>query len=605
MLNRIQLLSPQLANQIAAGEVIERPASVVKELLENAIDAGATQVEIDIEKGGMQRIRIRDDGCGIHKDDLVMALNRHATSKIHTADDLERIHSLGFRGEALASISSVARVSLGSCASGQTSGWQIQADGQTISVNPTPLAHPQGTTIEVCDLFFNTPARRKFLRTEQTEFNHIDEVIKRLALSSFNIGMTLRHNKRNVLQLRAASDQPSREQRVADVCGQAFIENAVYVDLASASLRLWGWISLPTFSRSQADLQYFYVNGRMVRDKLVTHAVREAYQDVLFNGRYPAFVLFFELDPSMVDVNAHPTKHEVRFRESRLVHDFLARNLQKAIAEITPANSGTTTRLNTPEASFSRASSYQPIQRPMPLQVQEQMAAYKDLHGSTTTETETAVCEAVAVAQTHFVPPVIQPEKMPSLGYALGQLHGIYILAENEQGLILVDMHAAHERVCYEQLKINLDNDGIKKQALLIPLSITVNEKEANIAEENSALFLQAGFEIERLGQQTIVVRQVPALLSDRDIAQLVRDVLADLSEQVKSNRIHETINELLSSIACRGALRAHRKMTIPEMNALLRHIETTPRSGQCNHGRPTWMQLTLPELDKLFLRGR
>lgn len=608
MLNRIQLLSPQLANQIAAGEVIERPASVVKELLENALDAGAQNIEIDIDKGGIQRIRIRDDGCGIHKEDLWMALNRHATSKIKTVEDLDQIRSLGFRGEALASISSIARVMLSARVAGENSGWQIKAEGEALADTPNPVAHPQGTTIEVCDLFFNTPARRKFLRTEQTEFGHIDEVIKRIALSRFNVGIILRHNKKNILQLRPALDEKSREQRVAVICGQTFIENAVYVDLAAANLRLWGWISLPTFSRGQADLQYFYVNGRMVRDKIVTHAVREAYQDVLYNGRFPALVLFLELDPHSVDVNAHPTKHEVRFRESRLVHDFIARSLQKAIAEVSPTNSVTTTRLPLPEMAteknISRASyptSYQPVQSTMPLQAQEQMAVYEKLYRA-------PAAEDIAIA-TVLAPEDLKPDsnikKIPALGYAIGQLHGIYILSENEQGLILIDMHAAHERITYEKLKTLQQQEGIKQQNLLIPISLQVNEKEANTAEQNQDLFIQAGFEIERLGQTHIVIRQIPALLNDQDIGQLVRDVLSDLNEHVKSTRIEEKINELLSSIACHGAMRANRKMTLPEMNALLRHIETTPRSGQCNHGRPTWMQLTLPELDKLFLRGR
>jgi len=598
---RIQLLTPQLANQIAAGEVIERPASVVKELLENCFDAGAQTIEIDIDKGGLQRIRLRDDGAGIHKDDLLLALNRHATSKIGSLDDLEQVGSLGFRGEALASISSVARVTLASCLLGETSGWQIQTEGQVADVAPVPVAHPQGTTIEVCDLFYNTPARRKFLRTEQTEFGHIEEVIKRLALSQFGIGMTLRHNKRTLYQLRPAIDDNQRQQRVADICGQAFINSALYIDIEASGLRLWGWMSLPTFSRSQPDLQYFYVNGRMVRDKVVNHAVRQAYKDVLYGSRYPAFVLFLELDANMVDVNAHPTKHEVRFRESRLVHDFLFRSLQKAIAEISPATS------ISPAPTFAKEETYIPIQQTMPLQeIREPAAIY----------------EAIKLPVSIISPlpnPLPQGERgsqAPSpgtpgegwgegLGYAIAQLHGIYILAENQHGLVLVDMHAAHERITYERFKAAHQADGIKTQALLIPVTITLSEKEINIAEQNNKLFSQAGFILERLSPTTLAVRQIPALLNGCNIEQTIRDVIADLNQHDNSSHIEEKINELFSSLACHSSVRANRRLTVPEMNALLREMERTERSGQCNHGRPTWLQLSMAELDKLFLRGR
>lgn len=677
--NRIQLLTPQLANQIAAGEVIERPASVVKELLENCLDAGAQNIELDVDKGGIQRIKLRDDGSGIHKEDLTLALSRHATSKIRSLDDLERIGSLGFRGEALASISSVARVTLSSCSIGSNSGWEIKSEGQASASEPTPVAHPQGTTIEICDLFFNTPARRKFLRTEQTEFGHLEEVVKRLALSCAGVGITLRHNKRTIHQLHAAHNDHDRQQRVALVCGQTFIDNAIYIDIEAAGLRLWGWLSLPTFSRSQADLQYFYVNGRMVRDKVVSHAVRNAYQDVLYHGRHPAFVLFFTLDPTLVDVNAHPTKHEVRFRESRLVHDFLFRSLQRAIAEIQPH--ATTTRLPhaETEASVNSATSQKnhthsvttPVQHAMPLyatqvecgqesgqqqenrqqqsqessqhtssdhensrytqsrQVHEPVMPYgsyrKNTHAdfsntdfsstdfsaesSRTVSNETAaqLTESSKTSTSNAALNVAAADKalIPPLGYALAQLHGVYILAENKQGLILVDMHAAHERIVYEQLKSAHQTDSIKTQVLLIPVSIALSEKEANLAEQNHDLFTQAGFELTRLGLESIVIRQAPALLNHDDIGQLVRDVIADLNEHATSTRIDEKINELFSSLACHGAVRANRRMTIPEMNALLRDMERTERSGQCNHGRPTWSQLTMAELDKLFLRGR
>lgn len=620
MTNRIQLLSPQLANQIAAGEVIERPASVVKELLENCLDAGAQNIELDIDKGGTQRIRLRDDGCGIYKDDLALALNRHATSKIRTLDDLERIGSLGFRGEALASISSVARVTLSSCVAGETRGWQIQAEGNISTPDPVPVAHPQGTTIEVCDLFYNTPARRKFLRTEQTEYSHIDEVIKRLALSCFDVGITLRHNKRAIYQLRPAENNDAREQRLALICGENFMENAIYIEMETSGLKIWGWMSLPIFSRSQADLQYFYVNGRMVRDKVVTHAVRQAYQDVLFHGRHPAFVLFLELDPTLVDVNAHPTKHEVRFRESRLVHDFLFRSLQKAIGEIKPNNVATVGQAtaqqlpdnlhNNRKKDSPSINYYQkPSQQNLPLQIKEQMAVYGSLHQSRDHQPVGATGGRPEIRKFNTgdqpVAPTLTSQHLPPLGFALAQLHGVYILAENDQGLIIVDAHAAHERLTYEQLKLSHQSHVLQKQKLLIPVSIKLIDKEINIIEQNKELFYEAGFELEQLGPETIAIRQVPALLKDSDIAQLIRDVIADINEHAASTRIKETINELFSSLACHGAIRANRRMTIPEMNALLRDMEKTERSGQCNHGRPTWRQLTMNELDKMFLRGR
>lgn len=618
MNTRIQILPIQLANQIAAGEVIERPASIVKELLENSLDANADNIVIDIEKGGIQKIQIQDNGCGIHRDDLALALCRHATSKIYQLDDLEKITSLGFRGEALASISSVARVTLTAKVKAATSAWSVRNDGDKI-LPPTPAAHPQGTTVSVCDLFYNTPARRKFLRTEQTEFNHIDEVVKRIALSRFDVAFTLQHNNKPIQQLRQAQDVFQREQRVASICGQTFIDNAIAIDIEATQLRLWGWISLPTFSRSQADLQYFYVNGRMVRDKLVTHAVRQGYQDVLFQGRHPAFVLFLELDPTQVDVNAHPTKHEVRFRESRLIHDFLFRSLHKAIAEIKPETTTSATKISYADTKTA------PPQKPTVMQVQEQMAIYGELHKtaqqSTASDTITLENNNLLKSQQQHVPAAVTSQANNNkavttqhtpikksdlhLGQALAQLQGIYILAENDHGLIMVDIHAGHERIVYEQLKSNLETTGIPTQTLLIPVSITLNEKEVQIAEQNVALFQEAGFEIERLGPQNLIVRQVPTLLANHDVGQIIRDVIADLNEHATTHRIQNTIDALLGNIACRSSVRAHRSMTIPEMNALLRQMEQTSRSGQCNHGRPTWLQLTMPELDKLFLRGR
>jgi DNA mismatch repair protein MutL len=619
--NRIQLLTPQLANQIAAGEVIERPASVVKELLENSLDAKANLLEIDIDKGGTQRIRIQDNGAGIHKEDLALALSRHATSKIQQVDDLDRIATLGFRGEALASMSSVARVNLSSRTAEQASGWQIQSDGHSLSVAPSPIAHPQGTTIEICDLFFNTPARRKFLRTEQTEFNHIQEVIHRIALSRFEVGFTLRHNKRLIQQLRPALNANEQQQRIAQICGQPFSENAIHLDTEASNLKLWGWVSLPTFSRSQADLQYFYVNGRMVRDKLVNHAIKQAYQDVLYNGRHAAFVLFLELDPALVDVNAHPTKHEVRFREGRSIHDFIFSRLHKAIAEIKP-NFATpkfavslTEADDVPKTTAPPAIHYSPPkQHSISLQVKEQMAVYNALHADTNNQTIIKSGLTSPATYSHvpatdntltFSSANLQAEHQSPLGFALAQLHGVYILAENAGGLILVDIHAAHERITYEKLKQALASEGIKTQPLLIPIVLQASEKEAQLAETHNALFLQAGFVVERLGAETLIVRETPQLISKENIEQLIRDIIADLNEHATSARTQEIIHELLASIACHSSVRANRKMSVPEMNALLREMEKTERSNQCNHGRPTWVRFTLAELDKLFLRGR
>ncbi len=593
---RIQLLSVQLANQIAAGEVVERPSSVVKELLENALDAGARRIDIDVEQGGASLIRVRDDGGGIHCDDLALALSRHATSKIHSFDDLVAVQSLGFRGEALPSIASVSRFSIISrTASGDA--WRVESDGREVQPELAPAAHPVGTTVEVRDLFFNTPARRKFLRAERTEFNHLEEVVKRMALSRFDIAFQLRHHDRTVQQLRVATDEAERLKRVAAVCGPAFIDNAAYVDFSVAGLRLWGWIGLPTFSRSQADLQYFYVNGRMIRDRLVAHAVRQAYQDVLYHGRHPAFVLYLELDPETVDVNVHPTKHEVRFRESRLVHDFLFRGLHDALAQVRPETGlapepsppamAALPGHGTPMGRAYRSAT----QAPMPLQVQEHIGAYAALHS------------APSVESTHS--PMVEEGAAPPLGYAIAQLHGVYILAENSHGLVLVDMHAAHERITYERMKQARTECGITSQPLLVPVTLQVSEQEARLADEHQPVFLELGFEVSRMGPDTLAIRQVPAALREADVEQLVRDVLADLNTFGTSRRIREHMNELLATLACHGAVRAHRKLGLPEMNALLRDMERTERSGQCNHGRPTWVQLQMDELDKLFLRGR
>jgi DNA mismatch repair protein MutL len=599
---RIHKLSTRLANQIAAGEVVERPSAVVKELLENSLDAGARHIEIDVEQGGIRLIRLRDDGCGIHREDFPLALSRHATSKIHSFDDLAAVVSLGFRGEALPSISSVSRLELRSRLRGGDEAWRVTGDGGDRVSEPEPVAHPEGTTVEVRDLFFNTPARRKFLRTEKTEFSHLEAVVKRIALSRFDVGFTLRHNQRVVFKLRPASEEAEQLQRVAQVCGQAFVEQALKIDFPVAGMRLWGWVALPTFSRSQADMQYFFVNGRMVRDKLVTHGIRQAYQDVLYHGRHPAYVLYLELDPEAVDVNVHPTKHEVRFRDGRGVHDFLFRSLHRALAEAKAGTVGAAAESNderqvetvtetTATAPAARATqAHFPRQGHMPLAVQEQLRAYDALAQG---------------ARDAALPATATEGETPPLGFALAQLHGIYILAQNAHGLVLVDMHAAHERITYERMKGAIAAEGVRSQPLLVPLSINVSAAEARLVDDMPEVFRELGFVVERMGPETVALRQVPTLLHGADVEQLVRDVLADLATLGTTQRVHESINEILATMACHGSVRANRKLTLPEMNALLRDMERTERSGQCNHGRPTWVQLSLPELDKLFLRGQ
>jgi len=625
---RIELLSPRLANQIAAGEVVERPASVIKELLENSLDSGAKRIDVDVEQAGVKLLRVRDDGSGISSDDLPLALARHATSKIRDLEDLERVMSLGFRGEALASISSVARLTLTSRTRDADQAWQVETEGRDMAPRVQPAAHPVGTSVEVRDLFFNTPARRKFLKAEKTEFDHLQEVIKRLALARFDVAFHLRHNGKSVLSLHEANDDTARARRVAAVCGAGFLEQALPIDVERNGLHLWGWVGLPTFSRSQADLQYFYVNGRAVKDKLVAHAVRQAYRDVLFNGRHPTFVLFFEVDPAVVDVNVHPTKHEVRFRDGRMVHDFLYGTLHRALGDVRPEDHlaapaavagvvrptgleagefgpqgemrlAANLALEQPQAqpAFTASGSgagyqYQYTPRPQPvLPAAEAQSAYREFFAP--------LPEAGAV-----VLPDGQGD-VPPLGYALAQLKGIYILAENAQGLVLVDMHAAHERIMYERLKVAMASEGLSGQPLLVPESIAVSQREADCAEEHVGWFQRLGFELQRLGPESLAIRQIPALLKQAEANRLVHDVLADLMEYGTSDRIQAHLNELLGTMACHGAIRANRRLALAEMNGLLRDMENTERSGQCNHGRPTWTQLGLDDLDKLFLRGR
>lgn len=603
-MNRINSLSKRLANQIAAGEVVERPASVIKELLENSLDAGATRLQIDVEQGGVKLMRVKDNGCGIHKDDLALALSRHATSKIIELTDLENITSLGFRGEALASISSVSRFRIISNSSEESgsSGWKVEVEGQEVEVSVSPAAHPQGTSAEVRDLFFNVPARKKFLKTEKTEFTRIDEVIKRIALSRFDVQFNLKHNQRTIHQLLPAISEQERQRRVSLVCGPVFVDNSVYIDVERSGLRLWGWVSLPTFSRSQSDLQYFYVNGRTIRDKLVTHAVKQAYRDVLFHGRHPAYMLYLELAPSSVDVNVHPTKHEVRFRDSRLVHDFLFSALHKALAEVTPS-----VQIASQHAGMAGTESKFAHDDPkvygkqVSLRLAEPTTASYGAYATTNVRDHDQIQEQIAsLAKLNA-----GNEEVPPLGYAIAHLHGIYILAQNKEGLIIIDMHAAHERIIYERMKVACKSEKLKMQPLLVPLSIAVSQSEADCAVAQKKELLGLGIELDKLTDEAIVVRQVPSILKDSDVEKMVRDVLSDVLEYGSSDRIQAHQEELLSTMACHGSVRANRHLTIPEMNSLLRDMEATERSGQCNHGRPTWVCQSLSELDKLFLRGQ
>lgn len=593
----IRVLPEQLIHQIAAGEVVERPASVIKELVENSLDAGARRVEVEIEDGGARLCRVRDDGAGIERDDLLLALSRHATSKITTIDDLERVATLGFRGEALPSIASVSRMRLVSRTRHSDVGHAINADNGILSP-PEPAAHPVGTTIEVRDLFFNVPARRKFLRTERTEAQHIERMIERLALSSFETAFSLAIGRRPAIEYPPASTRLERERRVAQIVGEEFIANAMYIEHESAGCKLTGWLCQPTFARAQPDLQHFYLNGRVLRDRLVASAIRLGYRDVMFHGRYPAFVLFMDIDPRQVDVNAHPAKLEVRFRDPRHVHDFLFRSVERFLRE-TYAGSAS---VAAPPASAetivperSTAVPMWPARGPAQSNLAFQVA---DRPAHVSAPPAPAIFES-APAEADSAPDI------PPLGFALAQLHGVYILSQAPDGLILVDMHAAHERTTYEKLKASLAGGAVPMQPLLEPLALSVSPAEADVLEEHASMLHKAGLELVRSGPASVQVRALPAVLTSRDIDGLVRRIAADLVSVGVSRGVDEAVNEVLGTVACHGAVRANRNLSVPEMNALLREMERTVRSDQCNHGRPTWTYISMQDLDRMFLRGR
>jgi DNA mismatch repair protein MutL len=602
----IQILNDELINQIAAGEVIERPASVVKELVENSLDAGASRIDVELERGGCGLICVRDDGIGIAPQEIGLALARHATSKIASLDDLERVATLGFRGEALPSIASVARLGLTSRSNESDHAWSVEARDGALSP-PAPASHPPGTSVEVRDLFFNVPARRKFLRAETTEYQHVLRMLERLALSRFEVGFSLTHNGKSVWSLPPARTEAERRARVAKLCGEEFAAHVIELHHESERLRLVGWIALPTFSRSQSDLQFAFLNGRFVRDKLIASAARLAYQDVLFGGRFCAYVLYLDLDPTQVDVNAHPQKLEVRFRESRSVHDFMFRTLERALAETRPnaASPGSASleglRLGSRGAVGERGGGF--AQGHFALPERPTAAALEGYHqllsGNAARSGDPGGSAVLSDAVREGA-----GETGPPLGFAMAQLHGVYILSQTAEGLVLVDMHAAHERVMYERMKRLLSGETAQ-QHLLVPEVINVTAAQAEAADAHAAEFAALGFALTRLGPDQLALRGVPSLLASDDPTGVVRDVLADLAETGHSRRVEESINRRLGTMACHAAVRAQRTLSIAEMNALLREMERTDRADQCNHGRPTWVRLSLGDLDRLFMRGR
>ncbi len=615
-MSRIHRLPDLLVNQIAAGEVVERPASVLKEVLENAVDAGSRAIEVQLEQGGVRRIRVADDGCGIERDELALALERHATSKIASLDDLERVGTMGFRGEALAAIAAVARTTITSRAEGASHAWRI--DGGDRSLSPAALNH--GTVVEVADLYFNTPARRKFLKTEATEYAHCDDMFRRVALARPDIGLQLAHNGRVIHRLPPGS----AAARVAALMGDDFVQQAREVQAAGGALRVSGFVSLPAYSRASRDAQYFFVNGRFVRDKLLTHAVREAYADILHGSRHPAYALFLEIDPAGVDVNVHPAKIEVRFREARAVHQFVYHALKRVLAE-----SGAGRESGTPQTADSGlAANWAASAAASP--PGGAAGAQRGLHGwPQAAQQGRLAMEAASRSYFDFAasarPPAMEPDgqtrapatppgpadslaagggSAPPLGFALGQLHGVYILAQNANGLVLVDMHAAHERILYEKLKTVLDGRP-SIQRLLIPAVFSVSAKDMAAAEECAEVLEGMGFDVGAAGPQELAVRSVPALLASAPVAELMRQLLQELRDYPATEVVTARRNELLATMACHGAVRANRQLTIPEMNALLRDMEATERADQCNHGRPTWTQFSMAELDRFFMRGQ
>ncbi len=607
MTRRIDVLPTVVANQIAAGEVVERPASIVKELVENSLDAGATRIVIQTETGGLDRILVRDDGHGISEDDLPRAFARHATSKIRTAEDLFLVKSLGFRGEALASIASVAKVEIQSRTAQMTMGWSMAMSGGVTDFE-RPVAHPIGTTVEVRNLFFNTPARRKFMKTERSEAQAIDTVIRRLILAEPEVAFEFAQGGTR-LQVGAGG----MEARLARVLGQGFLASHIALDERRGPYRLHGWVGLPTWSRSHADHQFFFVNRRVVRDKLVAHALRQAYRDVLYGARHPVFVLSLDLAPELVDVNVHPTKDEVRFRDARDVHDFIFGILNRSLRDVRPSHQQTTLLPAGPSTALSASAvvagtaQLTGFDEAMRARVTSPVLPVEhrsvDRLPSFYPSRAPMITEPLTVRETPEIDRV--GTGVPPLGYAIGQLHGIYLLAQNASGLVLVDIHAAHERIVYERMKRQRGSQGIVAQRLLVPVLVDVSEQEAELAETSAELLSSMGLVVDRTGPGAITIREVPQSLQGTDAQALVKDVLADLADHGGSNLIEARQLELLGTMACHGSVRANRAMSLVELNALLREMEVTENAGQCNHGRPTWREMSVNELDRLFLRGR
>ena len=616
----IRVLPELLINQIAAGEVVERPAAALKELLENSLDAGATVIDIELIQGGIKRLKVADDGVGMSAGDLPLALARHATSKIASLDDLERVASLGFRGEALASLAAISRLIIASRQAHAKHANRIEAVGGALSP-VEPAALEAGTVVTAEDLFFNTPARRKFLKTEATEFGHCEDAALRIAMAAPHVAISLTHNGRRVWQHQMGDSGT----RIATILGDAFGEASLTIDEPHPAFSLSGSVALPRYSRAGRDQQYLFVNGRFVRDKLLTHAVRSAYADILHGHRHPAYVLFLAIDPSMVDVNVHPAKSEVRFRDSRGVHQFVFHALQKALARpasgdaVPSANpqawiSGNEPRaLNaTIEVNRANTQAFRPAQQGSfgNMTAREPHAFYEALHG-TAAEHKTGEPRFPLGLQAENAPNTAPNKEfqrssdIPPLGFALAQLHGIYVLAQNANGLVLVDMHAAHERIVYEKLKAALDLNQLASQPLLTPISVALGERDIELVAENHAFFARLGFDLGTLAAREIVIRAVPAMLPSLDAPAMLRELLDDLAEHGASRALTEQRDEILGTMACHGAVRANRMLTLPEMNALLRQMEETERAGQCNHGRPTWYQFAIGDLDKLFMRGR
>jgi DNA mismatch repair protein MutL len=601
----IKILSDQLISQIAAGEVVERPASALKELLENSLDAQSTEVKVSLIDGGIKQLRVADNGVGISQEDLALALTRHATSKISSLEELEAVESLGFRGEALASIASISRMRLMSRAKDTKHAWSIYANGSEIST-VDPCALDIGSVVEVSDLYFNTPARRKFLKKETTEFGHCEEAYTRTVLSRPEVSFVLEHNGRIISRYNAS--EPTN--RFKAVLGDEFAAEMIAVDEAAAGLRFWGVAAKPTFSRGRRDTQYVFVNGRFVRDKLIAHAIRQAYQDVLHHDRHPAYVLFLELDPNLVDVNVHPAKTEVRFRDGQAVHQFIFHVLHRALA--TPT--GESNAVSAGQASHNpfQASNapYLKQQSTMDLSVKQTPDFYQTLYGNPVNPNPNESRQDQSQPNLESkVEEVGDDDESYPLGFAVAQIHGVYILAQNTQGLVVIDMHAAHERIMYERLKKAIDQKAVPMQPLLLPVSFNADRVEVATVSEmlssDNEILAQLGFDIAVLSPTTLAVRAVPILLKHADAVSLARDVLRELNEYGASRVLTDQRNTLLGTMACHAAVRANRNLTVPEMNALIRDMEATERSGQCNHGRPTWFQVSMQDLDKMFMRGK